>query len=584
MTSWRHLPTLGALAAQAEATLRRFPFVLGTAVVAAGAGIAIVNARGEAPEQLQRILTAGILGLPLFTALALTAERRPGLLPQLLGGLLGLAVLGAWYAAWPGWTDDQRWYHFAGLIVAFHLLAAVLPFVRRPLDRAFWQYNRVLLQRFLLAAIFSGVIFLGLVLALAAVNKLLGVDVEPQAYGRIWFVVAFVVSTWIFLAGVPTDLAALESRADYPTALKVLAQRILVPLVSLYIVILMLYLVRIIITRHWPSGWVGWLVSALGVTGTLALLLVHPIAREESEGWIAKFTRAYWLAVLPAVVVLWLAIGQRVEQYGVTEPRYFLTVLSLWLFGTALYYTLRRSNDIRVIPGSLAVVVLLTAGGPWSAAAVSRRSQLHRLTSLLTSSGVLENGRVRAHEAPVPFADRSEIAAVVDYLVAKHGAALVTSWFAQRGMAIDSVVKDGGVWDLGERVVTRLGIANAPGTRAPGFEAEGQGTLAITGYSLLIRKVALERSAADTGFAALYVPRTVTLTVFHGATPLVAIALDSVIRAGRAVASRDRRPPLEVSGRGTGWDALLRITSFDGADSGRAPPWLRGEVLLRPRR
>lgn len=575
------LPVLGALVAQAGATLRRFPFVLGAAVVAAGAGIAIVNHQGETPENLQRLLATGVLGLPLFTALALTAERRAGRLFRLGAGVLGVAVLAAWYGAWPGSTDDQRLYHFIELLVAFHLLAAVLPFARRSLERAFWQYNRVLLQRFLLAAVFSVVIYLGLALALAAVNKLLGVDLEPQAYGRVWFVVAFVVNTWIFLAGVPADLDALEHRRDYPPALKVLAQRILVPLVSLYVVILGLYLVRIIVTRHWPSGWVGWLVSALGVTGTLALLLVHPIAQEKSEGWIGRFTRGYWIAVLPSVMMLWLAIGQRVNQYGVTEPRYFLTVLSLWLFGVALFYTLRRAGDIRVIPGSLAVVSLLTLGGPWGAAAVSRVSQLHRLSALLAKSGVLEEGQIHAHASPVPSSDRKEIVAVVNYLVRTHGPGVVKQWFAERGMAVDSEVGLRNGWNAGDRVATRLGVAHPAGTGAASFDAADGAPLAVAGYTLLIRRVAFDRSTTDTGFTAVYVRRTGTVIVYHAATPLVEIAVDSATRAGRAQASRPDRRPLEVRGRGAGWEALLRIRGFYGADSSGLPASLDGEVLLK---
>ena len=45
-----------------------------------------------------------------------------------------------------------------------------------------------------------------------------------------------------------------------------------------------------------------------------------------------------------------LAIWKRVDQYGITERRYFLIVLSLWLAGIAVYYTVRRSRSIAVIP------------------------------------------------------------------------------------------------------------------------------------------------------------------------------------------------------------------------------------------
>ena len=55
--------------------------------------------------------------------------------------------------------------------------------------------------------VFSGVLFVGIAIALGALDKLFGVDIEPETYLRIWIVVAFVVNTWIFLATVPEDLA-----------------------------------------------------------------------------------------------------------------------------------------------------------------------------------------------------------------------------------------------------------------------------------------------------------------------------------------------------------------------------------------
>src|SRR5262249_46851893 len=157
----------------------------------------------------------------------------------------------------------------------------------------------------------------------------------------------------------------------------------LVPLVSVYLVILTVYLGKVLITRDWPSGWIGWLVSGVGTAGILTLLLVHPVAQDPAEKWVAAFARSFWLAVLPAIVMLWLAIWQRVRQYGITEPRYFLVVLSLWLAGLAVYYSITRSRQIRTIPASLGAVALLTFAGPWGAYSVSVGSQVGRLRALL---------------------------------------------------------------------------------------------------------------------------------------------------------------------------------------------------------
>ena len=82
---------------------------------------------------------------------------------------------------------------------------------------------------------------------------------------------------------------------------------------------------------------------------------------------------------LPVVVMLWLALYQRIRQYGFTEPRYFLLALSVWLGAAALFFGVTRSRRIRLIPISLILLTLLDFAGPWSSHDVARRSELSRL-------------------------------------------------------------------------------------------------------------------------------------------------------------------------------------------------------------
>ena len=73
------------------------------------------------------------------------------------------------------------------------------------------------------------VLFVGLAVALAALDNLFGLDVPAETYVRCWIALWFVVNTWVFLGGVPDDLPSLQHQTDYPTGLKVFAQYVLVP-------------------------------------------------------------------------------------------------------------------------------------------------------------------------------------------------------------------------------------------------------------------------------------------------------------------------------------------------------------------
>ena len=241
------LPSLSAAARDARETLQRFPAVLFAALVAAAIGM-IMAGRSGSNDVLTGILAAASLGLPLFLATAIAAERTESRTLSIVLAALGLAILVGFAFAWLHWSDAIQVRRYAQFSIGFHLLVAYLPYVFVDEPNGFWHWNRTLFLRFLTAALYSAVLYVGLVVALVAIDKLLQVKIPSSAYLRLWIAIAFVFNTWFFLGGVPRDLAALESRRDYPRGLKVFSQFILIPLVIVYLAILTLYLGRILIT------------------------------------------------------------------------------------------------------------------------------------------------------------------------------------------------------------------------------------------------------------------------------------------------------------------------------------------------
>jgi hypothetical protein len=277
-----------------------------------------------------------------------------------------------------------------------HLSVAFLPFLGVSETVAFWQYNRRLFLGFLRAVVFSGVLYVGVAIALGALDKLFGVRVPSDTYIRIWFVVGFLVNTWIFLAVVPERLPELEQDREYPRALKIFAQYILTPLAFTYLVILLAYLVKIVAGAEWPSGWIGWLVASVSVTGLLGFLLVHPLRTDPTEAWIRTYARWLFVGLIPAALMLLAAFWKRILPYGLTELRLLGLVLGLWLLGVAVLFTIRRAASIRVVPVTLAAVLLLTLHGPLGLSRLSVDSQAQRLARMLEPRGP---ARVRAREA-----------------------------------------------------------------------------------------------------------------------------------------------------------------------------------------
>ncbi len=591
------LPSLEEALRQAGATLVRFPMSLLSSLIATVVILLMIT--GPAGDGPPRLLATAALGLPLFTAAVTGAERR-GATPQ-AGRMLNLAIaLGLILLYWAslGWTDQLATLRFVQLLLAAHLLAALAPYLTGQHLEGFWQFNRFLFLRFLVAAFYAAVLWVGLSVALLALDRLFGVALPSRSYAYLWAVLTFGFHPWFFLSGVPRDYQALETLEDYPLGLKVFTQFVLMPLVAIYLVILTAYLGKVIATRIWPNGWIGYLVSGVSATGVLALLLVHPLRERTDSRWVNVYGRWWFVAILPSLGMLLVAIGKRLGEYGITEPRYFLLVLTLWLTGLALYYGVTASRNIRLIPMTLCAVALLTALGPWGAYGVARRSQLARFGRILAANGIGRPGATRLVSAVVSRADRIQLSAILRYLNSTHGPPGVA---AAVGVPTDSVLawkndNPGGLDDaVARRAMNRIGggyVGRWEGgsdgtpfwaTRTPPSSVE------VTGYEVARPFFIPNGGWIGTATDSLEIVRgedAGTVVVRHAGAAIISL---DVVDALRAVAEPDSLPsrrnlqisrPIVVEGSGQGYRVRLVLDAVYGQLKGPVITILTGNGLL----
>jgi hypothetical protein len=462
---------------------------------------------------------------------------------------------------------------FLQLNVGLHLLAAFLPFARGGSHNGFWQYNRALLLRFLTALLYSAVVYLGLALALLALDRLLGLPIPEKSYLWLLIVTLFVFNTWVFIGGVPRDIAGLESVTDYPRALKVFAQYILIPLVAIYLAILTIYLFKVIVTAVWPSGWIGWMVSSVAVVGILALLLVWPVANRIENRWVATYTRWFFIFMIPADVMLLLAVYKRIHQYGVTENRYFLAVLALWLAALAVYFIVSQKRRIKLIPMTLCAVAFATSVGPWGAYTVALKSQTARLERLMEANGILVNGAITKATKEVPVDERREISAISLYLARYHGRKAFDRWIGNGIEPPDSAVSRYRGRDdaAAHAIVAAMGLEYVAAlARAPGSEGQFNYTIdrdtqvfELEGADYMVR-LASKRGASEIGMTGLVASWENSVgVVLKDSTGVVAVAsVDSLFaQIKRGVVWNERAMPADVM-RVSAENERVRLTVY----------------------
>jgi hypothetical protein len=364
--------------------------------------------------------------MPLAIGLNLFAERSQLPVVKWLQYLLPLVFAAAYYnwLAPEDITSSFRPFLFFVLLqVVFHLWVTVSPYVGQREPLGFWRFNHALFSRILLAAVFTFTLTSGLCLAIVACDTLFGMRLEGKTYGRVWISVLGIFNTWFFFAGVPKTFDELNLPAPFPKSLKVFSQYILIPLVLLYMAILYLYSVKIVAEWNLPQGWVASLIFGYEVLGILAILLVHPLAEDKDASWLRKFSRFFFIASLPLIGLLYLAVGVRIRHYGITEYRYYGLVLGVWIGFVSTYFLFSKQKNIKLIPASLIVLGLLTVMGPWGVFPASDASQRARLRHLLVAAGGMKQGSKLL--VPLDVADKRrkrEIKGIITYFVDRRQA------------------------------------------------------------------------------------------------------------------------------------------------------------------
>jgi hypothetical protein len=419
---------------QAVRALGRFPLVI--AVALAGTAAALWLNHLPLTQVDDRALAGNIvmtcwLGVSFLFALALAAEslRWPPW-GAYAAQVAGAASLAGFYHALLTTPYPIRLSRFWMCMVAAHLCASLGAALGRGATvESFWRFNQRLAARLGLSLGYFSLIYIGLSVALASIKNLLEVKIPDAWFLDPGIVALGVINTWFFLAGVPpVNEPAQTPQFPYPRQLRILAQFILMPLVAVYLIIIYAYAVRTLTLWAWPTGWVTYLLLSFCALGLLCLVLIQPLAERGGNRWATLYSKHFHIALFPVLLLLFAAIGKRVQEYGITENRYIVLALGVWLCGIVLHSALGAPRDLRVFPASLCLVALLASFGPWGAFEVSRKSQVQRLKGLLESQGMLVGGKLAKAPGRIPRRAAREIGGIADYLEERERLGDLKAW------------------------------------------------------------------------------------------------------------------------------------------------------------
>ena len=271
--------------------------------------------------------------------------------------------------------------------IIFFLLFLLVPLIGKK-DEEEKYFQSVVVDK-IVTILYSMVLFLGLTAVFLTVDGLSLIKLKEEIYIEIWLFVVFVFAMIFFASKLKKVNESLEEY-EIHKIFRLLIYFIVIPLITMYTGILYIYFGKMLITRSWPQGLVSHLILWYTIFSLFIMIMVTPMREKELA---AKTFKNYFPFVsVPLLILSIVSISKRISQYGVTELRYFIVLLGIWLIFCMVSSIFKARLSVILI--SLIVVVYISVFSPINNRRITIMSQNKRLERILIKHGLLKDGKL----------------------------------------------------------------------------------------------------------------------------------------------------------------------------------------------
>lgn len=132
---------------------------------------------------------------------------------------------------------------------------------------------------------------------------------------------------------------------------------VILPLIFIYAAVIYVYGVKILLTLSLPKDSVAWPVSVFVAGVMVAQWLIYPM-RTNARRSISVILASL---MIPALVMMTVALCYRIHQYGFTAPRLYMLTFNVWSYAVAGCLIASRGRQVCNLLIATAAIFLLTS-------------------------------------------------------------------------------------------------------------------------------------------------------------------------------------------------------------------------------
>ena len=192
----KFIPSFGEFSVKGKAAFKRFPIVLIWAI--AGTIFTLMQIESETMDKnlTINVIVTFVLGISWLIATRFFMEQFDKDKSWML--LFPFLLLGVFYVNLPTTQnlDNTHWSRFFLYLLGGHLAVFVAPFVLKWQKEAYFNYLKSIFIAIVRSAFFSLILYLGIILALAAFENLFNFDIDSKRYFQIFIICLGIVNSF----------------------------------------------------------------------------------------------------------------------------------------------------------------------------------------------------------------------------------------------------------------------------------------------------------------------------------------------------------------------------------------------------
>src|SRR5699024_7976567 len=184
----------------------------------------------------------------------------------------------------------------------------------------------------------------------------------------------------------------VAAATSIPLILERLLTYIIVPLVSIYTVVVTIYILMNIGQAFWSND----LLESILITYIAIVVIVIILISEVDQPFVIMFRKILPKVLLPIVALQMISSLLSIGDVGITHGRYFVLVFGIFAMITSVLYSFFTKHQQGWIAVAFIVLSLLSILPPTDAFTVSRVNHVQALEKVLIKNGMFENHQVTA--------------------------------------------------------------------------------------------------------------------------------------------------------------------------------------------